>query len=66
MVIASIEGNLVNLEATQQKLQADSLGAVTKQMVEEAKQVATHCTVEVAIIQVDLGGLCVKISAPTD
>lgn len=40
MVIASIEGKLVTLQATQQKIQADNSGAVTQQMVEDTKQVA--------------------------
>ena len=40
MVTTSIEGKLVTLQVTQQKLQADSSGVVTEQMVEEAKQAA--------------------------
>lgn len=57
MVTASIEGKLVTLQATQQKLQAESSGVVTEQMVEDAKQAATQCTTKVAVIHVELGGL---------
>ena len=37
LVMTSIEGKLANLQATQQKLQADNLGPATEQLVEEAK-----------------------------
>jgi len=33
-----------------------------EQLVEEMKQMATQCTAEVAVVQVELGGLCDKIS----
>jgi len=65
-VMTSIEGNLVNLQATQQKLQVDSSGPMTEQLVEEEKQATTQCTVEVAIKQVELGGLHANISAPSE
>lgn len=64
--MASIEGKLVTLQATQQRLQADSSGEVTMRMVEEAKNTSSECTVEVAIIQVELRGLRVKISTPAE
>jgi len=57
-MIGSIEGKLATLQATQQKLQADSSGAVTEQMVEDAKQVAAQCTAEVAVIRVELRSPC--------
>ena len=66
VVTTSIEGKLANLQATQQKLQADSSGPVTEQLVEEVKQATAQCTVEVAVIQVELGGLCAKISTPAE
>lgn len=39
-VTTSIEGNLVSLQETQQKLQADSSRPATEQLVEEVKQAA--------------------------
>lgn len=48
--IGSIEGKLVTLQATQQKLQVDSSGAVTKQMIKDMMQVVAQCTTEVAVI----------------
>ena len=66
MVIASIEGNLVTLQETQQKLKADSSGAMTEKMVEDANQVATQCTAEVAGIRVELGGLRTKVSTHSE
>lgn len=66
MVKASIEGKLETLQETQQKLQADSSGAVTEQMVEDLKQAAAQCTTEVAVIKVELGGLRAKISVPAE
>lgn len=39
-VTTSIEGKLANLQATQQKLQPDSLGLATEKLVEEVKQEA--------------------------
>lgn len=65
-VMTSIEGKLVTLQATQQKLQANSSGVVTEQMVEEAKQAAAQCTVEVVAIQLEQGGLRTKISMPLE
>ena len=64
-VMASIEGKLVTLQETQQKLKINSSGEVSEQMVEEAKQVAAQCTAEVAVIHVEMGGLCTKIFVPT-
>ena len=49
-VTTSIEGNLASLQATQQKLQADSLGPAIEQLVEEVKQVAAQCTAEFSVI----------------
>lgn len=37
-VIASIKHKLAGLQATQQKLQSDSLGLAIEQLVEEVKQ----------------------------
>ena len=39
MIMITIEGKLANLQETQQKLQANSAGPATKQLVEEIKQV---------------------------
>jgi len=50
LVTASIEGKLANLQSTQQKLQADSSGPATEQLVEEVKQAAAQCTDEVTVI----------------
>jgi len=50
MVTGSTEGNLATLQATQQNLHADSLGAVTEQIVEDVTQAETQCTPEVAVI----------------
>lgn len=63
-VTINIEGKFATLQTTQQKLQADSAGEVTEKIVEDVKQVASQCTVEVGIIQVELDGLRAKISAP--
>lgn len=65
-VTTSFEGKLATLQATQQKIQDGSSGAMTKQMVEDTKQATTQCTVKVAVIRVELEGLRVKISAPTE
>jgi len=40
MVIGNVEGKLASLQATQQKLQADSTRAVTEQTTEDMKQAA--------------------------
>lgn len=64
MVTTSIEGNIVTLQETQQKLQANISGVVIEQMVEDAKQVAAQCTIEFVVIQVELEGLHAKISTP--
>jgi len=37
-----------------------------EQLVEEMKQVATQCTTEVAVVQVELSGLHEKIFAPLE
>lgn len=44
----------------------DSAGPMMEQLVEQVKKVATHCTTEVAVVQVELGGICDKISASTE
>lgn len=62
----NIKGKLVTLQETQQKLQVDNAGAVIEQTVEEAKQVATQCKAEVAVIWVKLEELRAKISTPTE
>lgn len=64
MVTTSIEGNLSTLQETQQKLQVNSLGGVIEKMVEDVKQATAKCTIEVVVIQVELGCLRTKISAP--
>lgn len=64
-VMAYIEGKLATMQETQQELQADSSRSITQQIVEEAKQVTTQCTVEVVVIQAELGGLRAMIFAPT-
>ena len=61
----SIEGKLAILQETQQNLQPNSSGVVTKQMVEDTKQAVAQCTDEVVVMRVELGGLCIKISTPT-
>lgn len=66
MATTSIEGKLLNLQATKKKLQADSLGVVTEQMVEDVKQTTAQCTIKFVVIQVELGGLCAKISTSTE
>lgn len=64
-VIGNIEDKLATLQAAQQKLQADSAGAVTEKKVEDAKQAAAQCMAEVEVIRVKLEGLRTKISVPT-
>jgi len=66
LITTSIEGNLASVQETQQKLQADSAGPTTEQLVEEIKQAVAQCTAEVAAVQVELGGLRAKISVPTE
>lgn len=41
-------------------------GPTTKKLVEEVQQVATQSAAKVAVLQVELGGLCSKIEAPTE
>ena len=65
-ITTTIEGKLASLQETQQKLQTASAGPVIKQLVEELKHAATQCATKVAVVQVELGGLCDKISAPTE
>jgi len=67
IITASIEAKLAQLQATQQRIQGNSSKkTVTKQHVEEVQQVVTQCAVEVAGIQIELGGLCTKIFTPTE
>ena len=66
MIIASIEGKLVTLQTTQQKIQGGSSTAVTERRVEEVQQAAAQCAAEVAVIQTELGGLRAKICIPTE
>jgi len=65
-IMNTIEGKLASMQDTHQKLETTSRGSLTKQLVKELKQVATQCTTEVANIQVKLGGLRCKISAPAE
>ena len=65
-VTGIIEGKLETLQAMQQKLQADSAGAVTEKIMEDAKHVATQCTAKVAVIWVELDGIRAKISMSTE
>ena len=53
-VTGNIEGKLATLQATQQNLQDDSAGVVTKKTIEDVKQATSQCTAKVAIIQVEL------------
>jgi chromosome segregation ATPase len=65
VISATIEEKLASLQTTQQKIQEDSAGPTTEQLVEQVKQAATQCTTEVAVAQVELGGLRSKISMPS-
>lgn len=64
--MASIEGKLANLQLTQQKLQANNFRPATEKLVEEVKQGIAQCIVKVSIIQVEMGGICAKISMPVE
>lgn len=66
IITTSIEGNLAQLQATQQKIQGRNSVAITKQRVEEVQQVVTQCTDKVGVIKTELGGLCAKISSPIE
>jgi len=57
---------LESLQSTQQKIKADSAGLATEQLLEYIKQAATQSATEVAVAQMDLEGLCSKISAPAE
>lgn len=50
MVTRSIEGKIATFQVTQKELQVDSSGAMTEQMVKDAKQAASHYIAEVAVI----------------
>jgi len=41
-------------------------GPATEKLVEEVKQAAMQSAAEVAVIQVELGGLCSKITTPSE
>lgn len=64
-VIGNIEGKLANLQAMQQKLQADSARAVIEKTFEDPKQAAAHCITEVVVIRVKLDELRANIFVPT-
>ena len=66
LIMTTIEGKLASLQETRQKIKSVSAGLVIEQLVEEMKQVETQCTTEVVVIQVNLGGLRYKISAPAE
>jgi len=66
VIIASIEAKPMQMQGTQEYVQGHSSAiAASKQHVQEVQQVATQCVVDLVAVQVELGGLCMKISAPT-
>ena len=64
VIFATIEEKLAGLQRTQQKIKEDNAGPVTEHLVEQIKKDATQSAVEVAVAEVELGGLRSKISVP--
>ncbi len=62
----TIEEKLESLLRMKQKIQEDSVGPTTEQLVEQIKQAATQSTTKVAMAQVELGGLHCNISLPAE
>jgi len=50
----------------QQMIRLVAEGPATEQLMEEVKQVATQSDAEGAVVQVELGDLCNKITVPTE
>lgn len=65
-VITSIHDNLKGLKQTQQIMRLVVQGPTTKKMIEEVQQAAAQSTAEVVVIQVQYGGIPIKITAPTE
>jgi len=67
LIKTTIEGKLAQMQGTQEQIQGSSFDtAISKQHVQEIQQVAAQCTADLAAIRAELGGFCVKISAPTE
>lgn len=66
IISATIEEKLASLQRMQQKIKEDNVGPATEKLVERIKHVATRSATEVAVAQVELGGLRNKISTPVE
>jgi len=61
IIYANIQEKLASLQSMQQKLKEDSAGLTTMQLMEKIKQAAVQSMTEVAVAQVEFGGLCSNI-----
>lgn len=67
VITTKIEGNLVEMQGTQEQIHGSSSNtAVLEQRVQEIQQAVSQCVADLAAVRAELEGLCVKIFTSTE